>query len=165
MLQDDCIIPICERYARIFFKQAVKVQHVGPEAYDELFNEAYVIAKNCKDLRAAPINIKWALIRYLNLSTRAKNLNKDERNCSFLRKDSCDSTAFNNICMKEERELLMKAIGKLTTKEQYIIEYYFYRKKNLKEIAEIYNCSFQWISKLLEGILKKLEKEINGTAN
>ncbi len=164
MLKDKEILPVCERYAKIFCKQATKANHIGPDAYNELFNEAFILAKGCKNLHAVPTALKWGLIKYIGNPCRsnANNPNEDKRKSSFLRKDSDKITALDILKKKEEQELLITAIGKLTTREQYIIEYYFYRNKNLKEIANRYDCSFQWISQLLTKILEKLRKEIDG---
>ena len=168
MLTDEEIKPICKRYARVFFRQAARTRHIGPECIlEELFNEAFIIAKGCHHIRTVPTAIKWGLIKYIGLpcSTKAKNPNKDKRKLSSLRETADKITAEQIVERKEEYKLLSDAVGRLSDKEQYIIEYYFYRGLKLKEIAKIYGQSVQWISYLLKETLKKLEREINGTAS
>ena len=158
MLSDKEIMPICKRYARIFYCQASKSHHIGPGAYDEMLNEAYVVAKKCSKLRVVAVNVKWALVRYVEKKTFNKTIDRRIKKIE-------NENALLAIEEKEQFELLSKAVSKLSTKEQYLIEYYFYRHLTLKEIAKEWSCSFQWVSQLLKQTLKKLKREIDGKSN
>lgn len=164
MLSDESIKPICERYARIFAKQAEAARHIGPGAYNEMYAQAYVVAKNCASLKAVPSNIKFALINYIGLSKRGmtKNSNEDRRNGAFFRREFYELTADKIVEDKETKALLIRAILNLPDCEQGFINDYFYFDMTLKQIAEENDCSFQWVSIVIKNILEKLRKEIDG---
>lgn len=163
MLPDVEIIPICERYAKIFLRQATKASHIGPDAYNEIYNEAYVIAKACKELRSVATSIKWGLINYIGLPCKkdSNDPNKDRRKISFLRENVDRITADIILETKEKQELLMKAVEKLSNTEKHILNSYFYADLSLKEIAIIQKCSFQRISQIIKQTLEKLRREID----
>ena len=65
-----------------------------------------------------------------------------------------------------ERKLLMKAIGKLTDREQTIVRLRFGlntldgEERTQKEVADLLGISQSYISRLEKKIMKRLKKEI-----
>lgn len=64
----------------------------------------------------------------------------------------------NNPKENAVSESVRNTLKQLTTKEQDIINYRFYQKKDIKEIAKIMGCSDDMISYTLKKALKKFEE-------
>ena len=68
--------------------------------------------------------------------------------------------------MEVERKLLMKAIGKLSEREQTIVRLRFGidtrdgEERTQKEVADLLGISQSYISRLEKKIMKRLKKEI-----
>ena len=73
---------------------------------------------------------------------------------------------FEDVEKKIEKEELIEAIRnilkKLPTKEQLVIQLYYFEELSLKEIAEILEVSESRVSQIHKKVIKKIREELNG---
>ena len=77
-----------------------------------------------------------------------------------------EDVIYKDMEMEVERKLLMKAIGKLSEREQTIVRLRFGidtrdgEERTQKEVADLLGISQSYISRLEKKIMKRLKKEI-----
>jgi RNA polymerase sigma factor (sigma-70 family) len=135
MLNDEDIIPICKRYAKAFQRQAMYSITDPEEAYNDLFNEAYVVAKTCSSLDSVATNVKYHLISYLGMKPRGENVDKliDNRKTNQAIYETTEPAEI--AANKEFEELLNFAKDYLNYQQAFVLHQHYYRGKSLQEIA------------------------------
>lgn len=73
------------------------------------------------------------------------------------------SSGFNiedYLIQKEQLNEMREAISKLSVRERLLLVYYF-DGMNQKDIAKIFHVSQAWVSRMIQNIIKKVQKELN----
>lgn len=71
-----------------------------------------------------------------------------------------DDDILEDMCEKEDLQLLANALERLDDREKHIIIGHYYHNKKLKDLAEELNISYSYIKLLHNETLKKLKKYI-----
>jgi len=154
-MNDKELIPLCERLAARFLKQA---KHLGApkDAFDELVNVAYVAGKEGR-------HIIWELIEYVTKPTISPF---DRRRRAFRTGDRRrlyrdDPASPEEIAEeKDDRRKAFELLSVMSPDDIVLICLYFGREKSYKDIGKIYNRSGWWVSLRIRGILDSLRKEM-----
>ena len=96
-------------------------------------------------------------------SEKRKNAHRSPVGIENLSDGGMDST-WASLMEKERQEVLLKALGKLSTEENSLISLFYLQELSLKEIAEILDVNPSLVKVRLHRTREKLKKVLEGSS-
>lgn len=143
MLTDEEVLPTCFYWAKRLCTKTVP--------FNELVNEAYLVAKKLRSPLLLQKWVKWTMIHFIqhgrSLSTLPEGIDVKD-------------TSFDFAAFREMQEELMRVVDKVCNEiEKRFLYLSFWQGLSYRAIAKIENISFQGVFYRINTAIEKIRRE------